>query len=77
VRVLDAGKALTAVATDDLVALLRGVHRGEVICPITPRSLAEGGLLHLQDAVGFLGGLDRRGAVAVLVAVIAERRPRR
>ena len=74
--VLDAGTALSAVRTEDLVSLLRAVHRREVVCPVTPKTLAEGGLLRLQDAVGFLGGLDRRGVTAVLVAVIAERRRR-
>ena len=71
---LDAGKALTEVATEDLVALLRHVHRGELGCPITPAGLGEHRLLRLQDALGFLTGLDEAATRAVLVAVIAERR---
>lgn len=73
---LDAGKALTAVRTEDLVALLRGVHRGELACPITPKGLATVGELHLLDAVSFLQGLDKEATRAVLVAVIAERKAR-
>jgi hypothetical protein len=72
--VLDAGKALTAIATEDLIALLRLVHRGELACPIRPAGLGEHRLLRLQDDLGFLTGLDLAATRAVLVAVIAERR---
>lgn len=72
--VLDAGKALTRIATDDLVALLRLVHRGELECPISPPGLGEHRLLRMQDDLGFLTGLDQAATTAVLVAVIAERR---
>jgi len=70
---LGAGKALTAVKTDDLKALLRAVHRGELTCPVTAKALAEVGLLRLGDELDFLRGLDEPAVRAVLVAVIAER----
>lgn len=70
---LEAGRALTGVATDDLKALLRVVHRGELACPVTAKSLAEVGLLRLGDELDFLKGLDRAAVQAVLVAVLAER----
>ena len=72
--VLDAGKALTPIATDDLISLLRHVHRRELECPITPAGLGQLRLLRLQDDIGFLSGLDEAAVRAVLVAVIAERR---
>ena len=71
---LDAGKALTAVRTEDLVAVLRAVHRDELPCPITALGLAQAGMLRLQDDLGFLSGLERGAVQDVLIAVIAERR---
>lgn len=73
---LDAGKALTAVPTDDLVALLRAVHRHGLDQPFDTRFLAEAGLLSRQDSFGFLTHLEAKAVTAVLVAVIAERRQR-
>lgn len=65
---------LVAVSEADLVALLRAIHRGELSCPISRIGLAQIGLLRLGDDLDALQGLDERGAKAVLVAVIAERR---
>jgi len=76
VHVLDAGKALTQVSTDNLVALLRALHREPFEGTFATPVLAERSLLPLQDSVGFLHGLDHAGVKAVLVAVIAERRAR-
>lgn len=67
-------KGLVSVSERDLIALLRAIHRGTLPCPITPRALAEVGLLRLGDDLGHLGGLDRSATIATLVAVIAERR---
>ena len=64
---------LRAVSTADLRALLRLVHRGALACPIDRVGLAINGLLRLGDDVALLGGLDRLGTQAVLVAVLAER----
>lgn len=66
-------RGLVAVATTDLVAVLRAVHRGDLPCPITPIGLAQAGLLRLGDELGLLHGLDERAVRAVLVAVLAER----
>lgn len=66
-------KGMTALKTDDLIAILRVVHRGELSCPITQIGLAQAGLLRLGDDVGHLFGLDEAGVRAVLVAVLAER----
>ena len=74
VPMLDAGKALTAVSTDNLTALLRAVHREPFEGGFATPVLAARDLLPLQDAVGFLHGLDDRAVKAVLVAVLAERR---
>ena len=73
---LQGGKALTEVKTDDLRELLRAVVREELPCPITPIGLATVGLLRLGDDLGHLRGLDVRSTKAVLVAVLAERGPR-
>lgn len=54
--------------------LLRLVHRGELSCPITRTGLATVGLLRLADDLDALQRLDTRGVLAVLTAVIAERR---
>lgn len=73
---LDAGKALTEVKTDSLVALLRAIHRQPFDGPFATPVLAERQLLPLQDRVGFLHGLSHAAVQAVLIAVIAERRRR-
>ena len=67
---------LRAVKDDDLVAMLRAVHRDELACPITQPGLAMCGLLRIADEIDVLRGLDKAGTRAVLVAVIAERRRR-
>ena len=64
---------LRGVSTPDLRLLLRALHRGELECPIHPKSLAIVGLLRLGDDVEVLRGLDEAGVRAVLVSVLAER----
>lgn len=71
---IDAGQALTKVSTDVLVVLLRELHRAPFEGGFATPVLAERGLLRLQDRVGFLHGLSHQAVVAVLVAVLAERR---
>ncbi|MFM2161082.1 MAG: hypothetical protein RLZZ383_594 [Pseudomonadota bacterium] len=66
---------LRDVRTEDLTALLRAVHRGELPCPITQIGLGRVGLLRLVDDLGHLRELDTRATTAVLVAVLAERGP--
>lgn len=69
-------RGLVAVSDQDLTTLLREIHRGTLACPITPRELAEVGLLRLGDDLEHLRSLDRDAVVATLVAVLAERRAR-
>jgi hypothetical protein len=73
---LTAGRGLTAVSTDDLKAVLRAVHRGELPCPIVAQGLAMTGLLRLLDDLEPLRGLDEAGVRAVLTCTLAERSPR-
>lgn len=70
---LTAGRGLTAVTDQDLKALLRAVHRGELPCPLTAQGLAMTGLLRLLDDLEPLRGLDAPGVRAVLTCVLAER----
>lgn len=68
------GKGLTAVRSEDLVNLLRWLHRGELQAPIDLPGLARVGLQHCgTELMGHLRGLDQRGVQAVVVAVLAER----
>ena len=69
------GQALREISSQDLKELLRVVHRGQLACPITREGLATVNLLRLGDDLGHLRGLDPRAVQAVLVAVLAERRP--
>ena len=66
--------ALTSVPTDDLKKALGLLHRGELVCPLTPLELTRNGLQnHLDAMLGHLRGLDTAGVRAVLTAVLAER----
>lgn len=68
-------KGLKAISTQDLKEILRQVHRGELSCPIDRIGLATTGLLRLADDLDVLNGLDERAVRAVIVSVLAERRP--
>jgi hypothetical protein len=72
--VLDSGQGLTGVTTEELVDLLRLIHRGQLPCPIKASELMAMGLNKVAYQAALLVGLDRQAATAVLVAVIAERR---
>lgn len=65
---------LTAVVDERLRALLTGLHRETLACPLTIVGLTCHGL---QDCagplLGHLRGLDAAGVRAVVVAVLAER----
>lgn len=65
---------LTRVRDAHLVELLRAIHRGTLTCPIDAPGLAQGGFLGLADALEHLRGLDKQAVVAVITAVLAERR---
>lgn len=72
--IVAAGEGLTRVATKELEALLRSLHRGRFETPLTRQTLLLMGLHGLAEHGGSLVGLDARGVQAVLVAVLAERR---
>jgi len=67
------GQGLAHVSTEKLKRMLKRLHDGSLVCPVTQMTLVVAGLPDLVDEVGHLQGLDARGAMAVLVAVIAER----
>jgi len=69
-------EGLTRISTEDLERLLRLVHRGELSSPIRRSELLTLGLNHVADRAEILLGLDRAGARALLVGVIAERKRR-
>ena len=65
---------LTGIATRDLKTLLRMVHRGEIVCPVSIVDLARIGLQDPSEFIlGHLRGLDEAGTRAVLTCVLAER----
>ena len=69
-------RGLAGVPDKVLVELFRQIHRGAIACPVTRRGLGEIGLMHWGDDLDHLRGIDRPGTVAVIVAVLAERRKR-
>jgi hypothetical protein len=75
-RVLTAGRGLRDVPTKDLKRLLQQLHRKAIDCPLTADGLACLGLQDRSEALlSSLRGLEGSGVRAVLVAVLAERRP--
>ena len=67
-------QGLVRVRDEHLVALFRAIHRGELECPIDHPKLATAGFLGIADHLEHLRGLDRTAVLAVITAVIAERR---
>lgn len=65
---------LTTVPTDHLERLFRRLVRGELELPLTKASLHAMGFNEIAHGGDILLGLDERGARAVLVSVIAERK---
>ncbi|MCA9625411.1 MAG: hypothetical protein KC731_40590 [Myxococcales bacterium] len=65
---------LTHLSEAQLERLLKAVHREQVSCPLDVTELHLAGLSDVADRVAALRDLDRRGVVAVLTAVLAERR---
>lgn len=74
VRALNVG--LVDVPTDELANLFRRLVRGELSFPLTRHALMALGYNETAAAGRVLIGLDERGARAVLVAVLAERKAR-
>jgi hypothetical protein len=67
-------RGLVGMRDEHMIALLRAIHRGDLKCPIDPVQLATAGFLGLADRLEHLRGLDKAGVVAVITAVLAERR---
>lgn len=66
--------ALTSVPTDILKKALSLLHRGELVCPLTPLELVRSGFqTHLDAMLGHLRTLDAAGVRAVLTGVLSER----
>jgi len=66
--------ALNSVPTEVLKTALRYLHRGELICPLTPLELVRMGFQNYAEVMlGHLRTLDAAGVRAVLTAVLCER----
>lgn len=75
---LGSGLGLSTLPTKDLEVALRSLHRGDLACPLAIEGLTRVGLQHAaSDLLEHLRGLDEPAVRAVLVAVLAERMPRR
>ncbi len=75
---LGAARGLTEVKTPDLIKLLRLVIRDDIPVPIDVLGLARTGLQHTaEELMNTLRGLDEPAVRAVLICVIAERRPKK
>jgi len=64
---------LKHIPTERLRALLRVVHAGQVVTPVTMPSLMLAGFSDLADQATVLHGLDQKGLRAALVIALAER----
>lgn len=69
-------KGLVAVREEHLVALMRAIHRGQLTCPLDHPKLATAGFLGIAENLEHLRGLDKNAVIAVITAVLAERRER-
>lgn len=69
-------EGLSRVATEELERLLRAVHRKTLPSPITRAGLIAHAFGHVEEHLGLLVGLELAAAQRVLVAALAERRPR-
>jgi hypothetical protein len=70
-------EGLSAVPTAVLERLLRAVHRQQLGFPVTRSNLIAAAFGHVEQHLDLLIGLDQTAAQRVIVAVLAERRPRR
>ena len=65
---------LTDFSTDELKLLLKYLHNGQLLCPLSARHIAIVGFQYKQaELMRALRGLDEAGVRAVLVCVLAER----
>ena len=69
-------RGLTRVSTAELERLLKAVHRGQFTFPLSRSTLIATGFGHVEEHLGPLIGLEQVAVLRVIVAVLAERRPR-
>ncbi len=70
-------EGLTRVPTVELERLLRAIHRRTLDFPITRSNLIACAFGHIEEHLDSIVGLDHTAAQRLVVAVLAERRPRR
>lgn len=68
---------LRGVPTGELEKLLRAIHREVLTFPVTRSNLIACAFGDIEQHLGLLVGLDQTAAQRLIVAVLAERRPRR
>lgn len=64
---------MTRVSTEDLLRLLKALHRGTLHEPISRSALIAGAFGHAEGGLGAIVGRDIASAVAMVSAVLAER----
>jgi hypothetical protein len=69
-------EGLTRVPSGELERLLKAIHRRTLESPISRSNLIACAFGHIEEHLGLLLGLDHTAAQRILVAVLAERRPR-
>lgn len=67
---------LTGVPTEELRRLLKAIHRDVLEFPINRANLIATAFGHVEGDLGALIGLNKTAAQRVVVAVLAERKPR-
>lgn len=70
-------EGFTRVSTGELERLLRAIHRRTLDFPITRSNLIACAFGDLESHLDLLIGMDETAAQRLIVAALAERRPRR
>lgn len=71
---MTAGVGLSHMPTEALKRLLRHLHRGELVCPLTAERIAVIGFQYKHaELMDTFRGLSAEAVRAVLVCVLAER----
>ncbi len=74
-RPFELGRALVPVEDSALKTLLRSLYRGDLTTPLDMPGLTRVGLQYCaSDLLHHLRGMPEQAVIAVLVAVLAERR---
>lgn len=67
---------LSRLASGELERLLKAIHRKTLTFPISRSNLIACAFGNIEEHLDLLIGLDETAAQRVIVAVLAERRPR-